>query len=288
MGSGSLLEALHCSSLHFSTGFWHPPGGSPPSMITPTLSSLSSFSLLFFRPHSNPSFIAFSSLYLLVFLFLHSSFGLLFLFELLLLQFLLPSWLCHQYFSSPLHFSSSHPIWFLQQSYSQSILQTVVQEIRPTVKSILQNVSQADSVPEDNYSDSHGNRPLVETHNTSCFQPSRCTICSRLLRCHGVHEEAITTALLQACQYILNKMFNISYSCYFICICIFTYFIHLLTSISLSIDRGRCDILYLYLFPVNVFSLHWAVQTISFYSTYMKDTRYTHSHKLIDVCQYSC
>lgn len=54
----------------------------------------------------------------------------------------------------------------------------------------------------------HGNRPLVETLPTLCFHPSSRTICSRLMSCHGVDEQAATTAAYLICHMLNHE--NIS------------------------------------------------------------------------------
>ena len=140
MGSGALLRACHrycCSSLLFtslSALNALPSHSKSPSMITPTLSSLSSFSLLFYVLTPVTLFHCLQLSLSLSFYFQSTAQA---LFVLLLL--LLPYCFSHSRFLLSLILPNSY---LLQQSVSVTDRPScVVQSIEPTVSAVYQNVS---------------------------------------------------------------------------------------------------------------------------------------------------
>lgn len=117
-------------------------------MITPTHSSVLFFPFVL-CPHSNHSCTVPLAVFIsLSFNFCTAALHCFPFFWLLLLQFLLPSGLSHQYFSNPSHLPvQSDPFNSHSVSQTQSILQSVVGSIRPTAGAVLQNVSQSESCP---------------------------------------------------------------------------------------------------------------------------------------------
>lgn len=100
---------------------------------------------------------------------------------------------------------------FFRHLTSLTVGRSTLHSVPPPVGSVLQNVSQSDICPRGHMltvpgpslllaQTSRGNRPRGETLPTLCFHPSSHTICSRLMSCHGVDEQAATTAANFICH----------------------------------------------------------------------------------------
>lgn len=163
-------------------------------------------------PPSNRSFIAFSSLHLPFYFFaLLSFFGHFscsfysFFFVFLLNISPIPRFFL--IFSSAL--TPSTVIQCRRQSSHFSSVNQTNSQLRPT-KCLCRTVVPVDSYPDRLQSVSLFRHCMATGHwythtHTSRFQPSRHTICSRLLSYHGVDEEAVTITFFCICQHIMEQ-----------------------------------------------------------------------------------